>query len=172
MSNIPSGTYTGSGEALILNAKCNKLIPFTSSYTWTNGGDGSNFSLPYINYENSIIGKRKFCAVYKFTYIPTFDNIVNYWNELGFDGSLNYNASYFYDFDFDIFFGIISIYGKYKSCNYSSEEIDYLVTTSLSASSKEALKKKSGSIEELHKLLDEKPALKKRYLEIKAKLGK
>jgi len=52
MSNIPSGTYTGSGEALILNAKCNKLIPFTSSYTWTNGGNGSNFFLPFINYEN------------------------------------------------------------------------------------------------------------------------
>jgi len=90
---------------------------------------------------------------------------------LGFDGSLNYNASYFFDED-DILYIVVSIYGKYKSCNYSSEEIDYWTTTSLSASSKEALKKKSGNIEQLHKLLDEKPALKKRYLEIKTKLGK
>ena len=171
MSEIPSGTYTGSGEALILNAKCNKLIPFTSSYTWTNGGNGSNYFLLNINYENSIIGKRTFCAVYKYSYFPNNFFISNYWNELGFDGSLNYNASYFYDSD-DNFFNIVSIYGKYKSCNYSSEEIDNLVTTSLSASTKEALKKKYGSSEELHKLLDEKPALKKRYLEIKAKLGK
>lgn len=90
---------------------------------------------------------------------------------MGFDGSLNYNASYFFDED-DILYIVVSIYGKYKSCNYSSEEIDYWTTTSLSASSKEALKKKSGNIEQLHKLLDEKPALKKRYLEIKTKLGK
>ena len=172
MSDIPSGTYTGSGEALILNAKCNKLIPFTSSYTWTLGGDGSNYGLYNINYKNSIIGKRTFCAVYKYSYFPNNSNISNYWNELGFDGSLNFNTSYFYDFEDDLLFIVVSIYGKYKSCNYCSEEIDYSITTSASASTKEALKKKSGSIEQLHKLLDEKPALKKRYLEIMAKLGK
>jgi len=172
MSELPSGTYTGSGEALVLNAKCNKLIPFTSSYTWTNGGNGSNYFLPYINYENSIIGKRKFCAVFKRTYLPESDNTINIWNELGFDGSLNYNASYFYNFEDNIQYIVVIIYGKYKSCNYSSEEIDYRDTTLLSASTKEELKKKSGSIKELDKLLEEKPALKKRYLEIKAKLGK
>ena len=171
MSEIPSRTYTGSGEALVLNAKCNKLIPFTSSYTWTNGGDGSNYFLLNIDYKNSIIGKRTFCAVEKNTYLPS-DITINYWNELGFDGSLNYNTSYFYDVVDNLLYIVVSIYGKYKSCNYSSEEIDYSVTTSASASTKEALKKKSGSIEQLHKLLDEKPALKKRYLEIKAKLGK
>jgi hypothetical protein len=172
MSDIPSDTYTGSGEALILNSKCNKLIPFTSSYTWTLGGDGSKSFLANINYKNSIIGNRTFCAVYKYAYYPDSSNLFNYFNELGFDGSLNFNTSYFYDNITDLFFIIVSIYGKYKSCNYCSEEIDYSITTSASASTKEALKKKSGSIEQLHKLLDEKPALKKRYLEIMAKLGK
>ena len=147
------------------------MIPFTSSYTWTYGGDGSNPFLYKINYENSIIGKRTFCAVYKNTYFPS-SRVINDWNELGFDGSLNYNTSYFYDVVDDLLYIVVSIYGKYKSCNYASEELDYFVTTSASASTKEALKKKSGSSEELHKLLDEKPALKKRYLEIKAKLGK
>lgn len=173
--STPSATYTGSGEALILNAKCNKLIPFTSSYTWTNGGDGSNYFLLNIDYKNSIIGKRTFCAVYKNIYLPDDSSdppAENYFNELGFDGSLNYNVSYFYNYDDDIYYIVVSIYGKYKSCNYASEEIDSFTTTSLSASTKEVLKKKSGSIKELHKLLEEKPALKKRYLEIKAKLGK
>ena len=68
MSEILSVTYTGSGEALILNAKCNKLIPFTSSYTWTLGGNGSNPFLYKINYENSIIGKRTFCAINYYAY--------------------------------------------------------------------------------------------------------
>jgi hypothetical protein len=159
MSEIPSATYTGSGEALVLNAKCNKLIPFTSSYTLTLGGNGSNPTLYKINYENSIIGKRTFAATTNFFYLK------------GFDGCLNYISEFFFiDEDFSLVF--VDIFGKYKSCNYSSNELDYFVTTSASASTKEALKKKYGSSEELHKLLDEKPALKKRYLEIKAKLGK
>jgi hypothetical protein len=161
--SIPSATYTytGSGEALVLNAKCNKLIPFTSSYTWSYGGNGSNSSLFKINYENSIIGKRTFCAVFEELHPQ----------ENGFDGCLNYMTNYF-SIDEDISIIYVDIFGKYKSCNYASKEIDYFFTTSLSASTKEALKKKSGSIEQLHKLLDEKPALKKRYLEIMAKLGK
>ena len=40
-----SETYTGSGQALIISSKCNKLVPFTSSYKWTYGGDGSDVSL-------------------------------------------------------------------------------------------------------------------------------
>ncbi len=165
MSEIPSATFTGSGEALILNSKCNKVIPFTSSYKWTNGGDGSNYFLVIIDYQNSIIGKRKFNAVFKNTGNPNTS-----WNELGFDGTLNYYTSYYYDLEIE--FIVVSIYGKYKSCNYSSDEIDYNVINSTSASAKESLKKKSGSSEEFHKLLDEKPNLKKKYLEIKAKLGK
>jgi len=96
-------------------------------------------------------------------------NPFSIWDEVGFDGTLNYNTGYYYDED--IFFVIVTIYGKYKSCNYSSEELDYLVLPpTTSAAVINNLKNKSRNSEALHKLLDEKPSLKKRYLEIKAKL--
>lgn len=168
MSDIPSGTFVGEGDALVVNKKCNKLIPFTSSYKWTNGGVGTNYFLAIIDYQNSIIGKRKFNAVF---------NINNYnpysiWSELGFDGTLNYNTAYYYDSDLETDFIAISIYGKFKTCDYSSEELCYNVLSPSSASARESLKKKSGNSEQFHKLLDSNPNLKKKYLKIKAKLGK
>ena len=51
----------------------------------------------------------------------------------------------------------VIISGVYKKCNYSSEEIDMIVTTSASASNIESITKKSRSSEEFHKLLEEKP---------------
>ena len=147
--------------------KNNKIIPFTSSYKWTNGGDGTNYYLVIIDYQNSIIGKRKFNAVFN----RNMYNPFSIWDEVGFDGTLNYNTSYYYDETNEIFFVIVTIYGKYKSCNYSSEELDYLVLPpTTSAAVINNLKNKSRNSEALHKLLDEKPSLKKRYLEIKAKL--
>jgi hypothetical protein len=54
-------------------------------------------------------------------------------------------------------------------CNYASFELDYQPLSSSAASVKV---NKSGSSEEFHKLLDSNPNLKKKYLQIKAKLGK
>jgi hypothetical protein len=172
MSEIPSDTYSGSGEAIVLNAKCNKLIPFTSSYKWTNGGDGSNFRLLIIDYENTIIGKRKFTAAYKNTYLPDNNNKKAYWNELGSDGDLNFNTTYFYDNSTKLFFIVVTIYGKYKSCSYSSEELDYKITIPTTTNDKKYEYNKTRSSEDFHRLLDSSPNLKKSYLEIKAKLGK
>ncbi len=161
-----SATFTGSGQALIVSSKCNKLVPFTSSYKYTFGGDGSDVKLAKIEYENSFIGSRTLSAVFTNSYV--FDST---FVEIGSDGLLNFNTSYFYDQDIDNFFIYVNITGVYKKCNYSSYEFD-TETTPLSAASKDSLKKKSGSSEELHKLLDSNPELKKRYLQIKAKLGK
>ena len=172
MSKIPSETYSGSGEAIILNAKCNKLISFTSSYKWTNGGDGSNFDLLIINYKNSLIGKRKFTAAYKNTYLPFNYNKESLWNELGSDGDLNFNTTYYIDNNTKNIFIVVTIYGKYKSCSYSSEELDYLITIPTTADDKEDENNKTRSSEEFHRLLNSKPNLKKRYLQIKTKLGK
>jgi len=150
-----SETYTGSGQALIISSKCNKLVPFTSSYKWTYGGDGSDVTLAKLEYENSFIGSRTLSAVYGD-------------NELSSDGLLNFSAFYYDDGRFR--FVYVRITGVYKKCNYSSHELDILTSSSSAASVK--VNKKSGSSEEFHKLLDEKPNLKKKYLEIKAKLGK
>ena len=157
-----SGTSTGSGEALIISNKCNKLVPFTSSYKWSLGGDGSNFALAKIEYENSFIGSRILSAI--------FDGNTN---EISSDGLLNFNAEYFIDPDTEIFYIYLIITGVYKKCNYASEELDvFTPTASSSAVVVNTLKKKSKSPEEFHKLLDEKPNLKKKYLQLKAKLGK
>ena len=153
-----SETYTGSGQALIISSKCNKLVPFTSSYKWTYGGDGSDYTLAKLEYENSFIGSRTLSAV--------FGN-----EELSSDGLLNFSTRYFRDGRF--YFVYVRITGVYKKCNYSSYELDILTSSSFAASdSKDSLNKKSGSSEEFHKLLDSNPNLKKKYLQIKAKLSK
>jgi hypothetical protein len=161
-----SETYTGSGQALIVSSKCNKLVPFISSYKWSIGGDGSDQNLAKIEYNNSFIGSRTFSAVYAITNVLGSD-----WVEIGSDGLLNFNTSYLYDQDTDTFFIYVTITGVYKKCNYSSYELDVL-NNSLSAASKDSLKKKSRSSEDFHKLLNSNSELKKRYLQIKAKLGK
>ena len=101
-----SGTSTGSGEALIISNKCNKLVPFTSSYKWSLGGDGSNFALAKIEYENSFIGSRILSAI--------FDGNTN---EISSDGLLNFSAFYYDDGRFR--FVYVRITGVYKKCNYS-----------------------------------------------------
>ena len=151
-----SETYTGSGQALIISSKCNKLVPFTSSYKWTYGGDESDVTLAKLEYENSFIGSRTLSAVY--------GN-----EELSSDGLLNFSAFYFRDGRF--YFVYVRITGVYKKCNYSSYELDILTSSSFAASN-DSLQKKSDSSEEFHKLLDSNPNLKKKYLQIKAKLGK
>jgi hypothetical protein len=154
--------YTGSGEALVVKSNCNKLVPFTSSYKYIDGGS-INYSLWKIEYNNSFIGSR------------TLSAIANYGSEISSDGSLNFNAEYFYDSVTEVFYIYLSITGVYKKCNYASFELDsfiYNPASSSSAASRDSLKKKSGSSEKFHKLLDSNPNLKKKYLQIKAKLGK
>jgi len=156
-----SGTYTGSGRALVVSSKCNKLVDFTSSYTWSIGGDGSDDYLYKIEYNNSLIGSRTLSAV--------IDLVED--EEICSDKCLNFITNYFVDEDTGVFFVYVTINGVYKKCNYSSYEID-VESAALSAASRDVLKKKSRSSEEFHKLLDSKADLKKKYLEIKAKLGK
>jgi hypothetical protein len=153
-----SGTYTGSGEALVVKSNCNKLVPFTSSYKWIDVG---SFYLYRIEYNNSFIGSRTLSALY--------DNDND--KEISSDGSLNFNAEYFYDAVTDAFYIYLNITGVYKKCNYASYELDVENNLS-SAASKDSLKKKSRSSEEFHKLLESNQHLKKRYLQIKAILGK
>jgi hypothetical protein len=152
-----SGTYTGSGEALVVKSNCNKLVPFTSSYKYIDGGS-INYSLYKIEYNNSFIGSRTLSAYFK------------YGNEISSDGSLNFNAEYFYDSVTEAEYIYLTITGVYKKCNYASSELEIETQSSSAASVK--VNKKSGSSEDFHKLLDSNPNLKKKYLQIKAKLGK
>ena len=162
-----SDTYVGEGSALFVRDKCNKVQNFKSSYKWTypDPGDFNIFSI--VNYENSIIGKRNLSAV-----IDNFIVETDLYAELSSDGSLNFNAQYYYDEELDVFFITVVITGVHKKCNYSSYELDNLVLENASASARNALKKKSASTEVFHKLLNAKPHLKKLYNKVKAKLGK
>ena len=162
-----SDRYVGEGSALFVRDKCNKVQNFKSSYKWTypDPGDFNIFSI--VNYENSIIGKRNLSAV-----IDNFIVETDLYAELSSDGSLNFNAQYYYDEELDVFFITVVITGVHKKCNYSSYELDYLVLQDTTTSVRNSLKKKSASTETFHKLLNAKPHLKKLYNKIKVKLGK
>jgi len=163
-----SDTYVGEGSALFVRGdKCNKVQNFTSSYKWTypHPGDFNIFSI--VNYENSIIGKKNLSAV-----IDNFIVETDLYAELSSDGSLNFNAQYYYDEDLDVFFITVVITGVHKKCNYSSYELDYLVLQDASSSVRNSLKKKSASTQSFHKLLNKKPHIKKLYNKIKVKLSK
>lgn len=162
-----SDIYVGEGSALFVRDKCNKVQNFKSSYKWTypDPGDFNIFSI--VNYENSIIGKRNLSAV-----IDNFIVETDLYAELSSDGSLNFNAQYYYDEELDVFFITVVITGVHKKCNYSSYELDYLVLQDTTTSVCNSLKKKSASTETFHKLLNAKPHLKKLYNKIKVKLGK
>ena len=159
MSEIPPESFSGSGNALVISNKCNKLVPFTSSYNWTFGGDGSDLELSKINYNNSFIGSRILSAVYDGTSV-----------EISSDGLLNFITTYFYDIETEKYYIFLRITGVYKKCNYSSYELDVELLSSYSSVKNKS--RSSESSEEFHKLLDSKPNLKKKYLQIKAKLGK
>ena len=77
---------------MIVKSNCNKIVPFTSTYKWTYGGDGSSNYLSKINYNNSFIGSRVFSAVF-----TTSDVLGSNFVEIGSDGLLNFNTSYYYD---------------------------------------------------------------------------
>jgi hypothetical protein len=153
-----SETYTGSGEALVIRNKCNKIVPFTSIYKLTYIKD----SLAKLEYNNSFIGVRTLTSVFN-PYLIV---------RLASDGLLNFISVLYLDDETNTYFRNTTITGVYKKCNYSSDELDYYNINATSASDKKTLKEKSGSSEEFHKLLDSNPNLKKKYLQIKDKLGK
>ena len=155
-------TFTGSGRALVISSTCNKLVDFTSSYSWSIGGDGSDLYLYKIEYNNSLIGSRTLSAV--------FDQVNR--ELICSDKLLNFITIIFLDEDTGIYFVYVTINGVYKKCKYASYELDFLVLEDKSTSVQNALKKKSATTEVFHKLLDSNENLKKRYLQIKAKLGK
>ena len=162
-----SETYVGEGSALFVRDKCNKVQSFKSSYKWSfpDPGDFNIFSI--VNYENTIIGKKNLSAI-----IDNFIIETDIWAELSSNGLLNFTTQYYYDLDLDAFFIVVVVTGVHKKCNYSSYELDYLVSENASASVRDALKKKSATTEVFHKLLDAKPHLKKLYNKVKAKLAK
>jgi hypothetical protein len=163
-----SFNYQGLGEALVIRSKCTKLIPFTSSSKIT---FFDNNVLPLekdvfsvIEYKNSFNGSKKFSVVKN-----TFD-LVSFYQ--GSDVSTNITFTFFRD-EQNNYYNLINITGMYKKCNYSLEDLQILLPSSnSSASVLESLKKNSKNSDELHKLLDKKPNLKKIFLKIKAKLGK
>ena len=164
------GSFIGSGTAYIISNKCKKLIPFTSSYSYIFSEEGSieNRNFSTITYKNSLIGTRTLSAVYG----PKYDDNAVY-QELASDGLLNFVNIFFFDAQLNNFIVIITITGRYKKCNYSSIDLQYrLPSKSSSVNAINDLKKKSRSSEELHKILDQNESLKKKYLEICAKLGK
>jgi hypothetical protein len=161
MSEIPPESYSGSGNALVISNKCNKIVPFTSSYNWTFGGDGSDLKLSKLNYNNSFIGSRILSSVFDGTSV-----------EISSDGLLNFNTTYYYDIETEKYYIILRITGVYKKCNYSSYELDVETPSSLKDKSLKNKSRSSESSEEFHKLLDSNPNLNKKYLQIKAKLGK
>ena len=92
------------------------------------------------------------------------------YQELASDGLLNFVNIFFFDEQLNNFFVIITITGRYKKCNYLSIDLQYRLPSK--SSSVNALKKKSRSSEEFHKILDQNESLKKKYLQIKSKLSK
>jgi hypothetical protein len=153
-----SETFTGLGEAYVNGNKCGIFLPFTSSYKLTFIGDGT----AYLEYKNSFIGVRKLSSV--------FNSYLNV--RLASDGLLNFISVLYFNDETNSYFRNTTITGVYKKCNYSSNELDYYDINATSTSHKKDLHEKSESSEEFHKLLNSNPNLKKKYLQIKAKLGK
>ena len=162
-----SHKYTGEGQALVVREKCKQLKPFTSSYSWEFPNPPEYSAFFKINYENSIIGKRTLSAIPTPYYVP----YNAFWNKISSDGLLNFYTSYYTDYE-SLDWVVVIITGIYKKCNYSSRDLDYLVPTTTNAATRELVKKKSGSSEEFHKLLESDPELNKSYLNLKAKLKK
>ena len=151
-------TYSGEGQALVVQEKCNKVIDFTSSYAYTNGNNSGSLSIT--NYENSFLGKKVLTSSY------------SYFNDKEFstDGLLNFNAQY-YNVDGNKFI-VVFISGVHKKCNYSSYEIDFYVPPVTNTALHANLKLKGKGADEFNKLLESNAGLKKLYLKLKAKSDK
>ena len=144
-------TFSGSGEALVISSKCNKKVPFTSTYKLFGDSNSRSWKLEY---NNSFIGSRTLSSVFN----------TNLFSRLASDGLLNFVSTEYYDEITESIYRITTITGLYKKCNYSSIELDRRVLTATSA--KQFLKDNSISSEEFHKMLDSNPIIKQKYLEI------
>ena len=154
-------SFQGLGRALVIRNKCTKLIEFTSSSKLISS-DSPDLSI--IEYKNSFIGSKKFSVV-----ANIFDQVLFY---QGSDITNNITFTFLTD-EKDNIYNLINMTGMYNKCNYSLEDFQILLPSSTSSASVlETLKKNSKSSVELHKLLDKNPNLKKKFLKIKAKLGK
>ena len=155
--------YQGGGEALVIGSKCKKIVPFTSSYSFIGTENPSLFELKL---KNSFIGSLTFAIVNN-----DFSQRLVY---VGGNDSLDIITIPFID-EKNNFYVYNTLDGLYKKCKYASEDLNIFIPSANSASSAsiiETFKKNSRSSDEFHKLLDSKPNLKKKYLQLKAKQGK
>jgi len=148
-------TFSGIGNSLVVNEKCNSNKIFTSSYTTEFSND--DFLL-ILNYQNSFIGKRLLSTVFNGNEVVT-----------GSDGLLNFRVQYYFDSETNISYIIVFINGIYKKCNYSSYEVDFLVPSATNKALHDNLKSKAKGADELHKLLESNPSLNKLFLKLKEK---
>lgn len=152
-----SSNYSGEGEALVVQEKCNALKPFTSTTIFKST---NNFNYRIINYQNSVIGKRLLAGLF----------INNPYSIIASDNLLSFR---FIPFVIDGVAGVvIYITGIYKKCNYCSREIQYfnpLVTNKDIVDDFSSLAIKE---EEFTKLLESDSTLNKLFLNLKAKLNK
>ena len=148
-------TFSGIGNSLVVNEKCNSNKIFTSSYTTEFSNDEY---LLILNYQNSFIGKRLLSTVYNGNEVVT-----------GSDGLLNFTVQYFAGSDNNVAYIVVFINGIYKKCNYSSYEIDYVVPSSTNKAVHDKLKSKAKGADEFHKLLESNASLNKLFLKLKEK---
>ena len=160
-------SFIGGGEALVIGKKCRKIVPFTTVYKFTTT---QNDELLELKLENSFVGSNTYAVI---SNIALNDQIL-----FGNNESFNVTMIIYEDEDGNLFL-LNNTTGNYKKCQYASEDLNILIfteksasTSSASASFRASFKKKCKSSEEFKKLLTEKPNLKKKYLQIKAKQGK
>jgi hypothetical protein len=158
-------SFIGFGEALIIGNKCKKVVPYTTLYRFTNTSNNELFELKL---DNSFTGSNTYAIV----------------SNIALGDILYFGANQ--SFDLKIIGledeeGNLYVYnntvGVYKKCQYASEDLNIFIPSENSASAssvsiRESFKKKCKSPEEFKKFLKEKPNLKKKYLQLKAKLVK
>ena len=147
--------YSGEGLALVVREKCNSLKPFSSSVTVTSTDDYVSF---IINYENNVIGKKLLSGqMILINPAPVPINIVASDNDFNFNLIPFINTS---TFEQGL---IIYITGVFKKCNYSSREIQYFIPSTTNKSIIDNFSSRALKGEELDKLLESDPVLKKLY---------
>jgi hypothetical protein len=160
-------SFIGFGEALVIRNKCRKVVPFKTLYTLTGGTE----YLSELKVENSFTGSNTYAIVLNSSFIDLGNALL-----FGSNESFNLTMIIFEDDDGNLLL-LNNTTGNYKKCQYASEDLNILILSENSASAssasiKASFKKKCKSPEEFKKLLTEKPNLKKKYLQLKAKLVK
>jgi hypothetical protein len=153
-------SFQGIGEALVVGKNCQKLVQFTSSAKIISTESDDLF---IIEYKNSFIGSKRLSLSLENSFIPIYVGS-NITNNIYITSLIDDESNYY------IF---VTLNGMNKKCNFASEDLQILLPSATSSKLfSETLKKNSKGPEEFKKLLTEKPNLKKKYLQLKAKLGK